>query len=297
MSNRITQLMLDELISLSKKTDAHLADKIKSVLNFYTAEQKENQKTIKQCDRRNTLADQRDMQKDELLQQQSKLATMGEMIDAIAHQWKQPLNSISMMSDLLREDFKTGSVNESYIQELNENIHLQIDYMVNTLSEFRTFFRPTTKNENFTFLDALKSAQVLMKDELISQNILLCLEIDENLSIFGNKNEFKHLFINLINNSIDSFNEKDISNRKVYIRCYEENNNTYIEVQDNAGGVSLKVIDDIFEANVTTKKGDKKSGIGLYISEQIIKKNYGSINVHNTKNGALFTIILKQPTR
>jgi len=304
MSNKITQLMLDELISLSKKTDIHLADKIESVLKFYTAEQKENQKTIKQneyflqlWDRRNTLANKRDLQKDELLKQQSRLATMGEMIDAIAHQWKQPLNSISMMSDMLREDFKSGSVDESYIQELDENIHIQIDHMVSTLSEFRTFFRPSTKNENFTFLDALRSVQVLMKDELISQNILLCLDIDEQLNIFGNKNEFKHLFINLINNSIDSFNEKNISNRKVYVRCYKENNKIYIEVEDNAGGVPLDVIGDLFKANVTTKNEDKGTGIGLYISEQILKKNHGSINVHNTKDGALFTIILKQPTR
>ncbi|EQB39349.1 histidine kinase [Sulfurimonas hongkongensis] len=304
MSNKITQLMLNELILQSKKSDTHLADKLESVLNFYTTEQKENQKTIKQneyflkqWDRRNILANQRDMQKDELLKQQSRLASMGEMIDAIAHQWKQPLNSISMMSDMLREDFKTGSVDEPYIQELDKNIHMQIDHMVSTLSEFRTFFRPSTKNEEFTFLDALKSVQVLMKDELISQGILLYLEIDEHLSIFGNKNEFKHLFINLINNSIDSFNEKNIRNRKVHIRCYEENSNTYIEVQDNAGGVSLEVIDDIFKANITTKKEGKGTGIGLYMSEQILKKNHGSINVHNTKDGALFTITLKQPTR
>ncbi|MCK9490602.1 MAG: HAMP domain-containing histidine kinase [Sulfurimonas sp.] len=304
MSNKITQLMLNELILQSKKTDAQLANKIESVLSFYTTEQKENQKTIKQneyflkqWDRRNIIANQRDMQKDELLKQQSRLAAMGEMIDAIAHQWKQPLNSISMMSDMLREDFKDGNVDEPYIQELDENIHMQIDHMISTLGEFRTFFRPHTKNEDFTFLDALKSVQVLMKDELISQNILLCLEIDENLSIFGNKNEFKHLFINLINNSIDSFNEKNIRYRKIHIRCYEENKNTYIEVEDNAGGVPLNVINDIFKANVTTKKEDKGTGIGLYMSEQILKKNHGSINVHNTKDGAFFTIILRQPTR
>lgn len=293
--------MLNELILQSKKSDSRLADKIESVLNFYTTEQKENQKTIKQneyflkqWDKKNILANKRDMQKDELLKQQSRLASMGEMIDAIAHQWKQPLNSISMMSDMLREDFKSGRVDEAYIKELDETIHMQIDHMVSTLSEFRTFFRPTTKSEEFTFLELLKSVQILMKDELISQNILLCLEIDESISIFGNKNEFKHLFINLINNSIDSFNEKTISNRKVHIRCYEEDKKTYIEVEDNAGGVPLSVIDDIFKANITTKKEGKGTGIGLYMSEQILKKNSGSIGVHNTKDGAFFTIILQQ---
>lgn len=304
MSNKITQIMLNELIEQSKKSDSNLANKIESVLNFYTTKQKENQQTIKQneyflkqWDRRSILADKKAMQKDVLLEQQSRLAAMGEMIDAIAHQWRQPLNSISMMSDMLREDFKNGIVDEPYIIELDETIHMQIDHMVSTLSEFRTFFRPTTKNEEFTFDEVLKSVQVLMKDELVSQNILLSVEIDEHISMFGNKNEFKHLFINLINNSIDSFNEKNINNRNVHIKCYKESNTIYIEVSDNAGGIPLDVIDDIFKANVTTKKDGKGTGIGLYMSEQILKKNHGTINVSNTKDGAFFTITLQQTTR
>jgi len=304
MSNKIIELMLNELILQSKKSDTLLAKKIEFVLNFYRTEQKKDHETIKQNkvslqqqDRRNILTDQRDKQKDKLLQQQSRLAAMGEIIDSIAHQWKQPLNAISIMSELLKEDFKSGSVDESYIQELDENINMQINHMISTLSEFRTFFRPTTKNESFTLLDAVKSVQILMKDELISQNIIIYLEIDEHLSIFGNINEFKHLFINLINNSIDSFNEKNISSRKLHIRCYAKNNNTYIEVEDNAGGIPLNIINDIFKARVTTKKENKGSGIGLYMSEQILKKNHGFINVHNTNDGAVFTITIRQPAR
>jgi len=303
MSNKITQILLKEIVEQSKKSDKKLAKKIQSVLDFYVNEQIENQKTIKQneyflrqWDKRNIIAHERSLQKDELLEQQSRLASMGEMIDAIAHQWRQPLNSISMMSDMLREDFESGLVNSDYIKELDNTIHIQIDHMVSTLHEFRTFFRPSTKNEEFTMIEVMHSVEVLMKDELISQNILLDVDIDEHIKIFGNKNEFKHLFINLINNSIYAFNDKNINHRKINIRCYEESKNIYIEVEDNAGGISEKVIKDIFKANVTTKEEGKGTGIGLYISEQLVKKNHGTINVYNTNYGALFTITLRQST-
>ncbi|WP_373035161.1 sensor histidine kinase [Sulfurimonas sp.] len=303
MSNKITQILLKEIVNLSKKSDKRLADKIQTVLDFYVSEQKENQKTIKQneyflkqWDKRNIIAHEKDAQKDEMLEQQSRLASMGEMIDAIAHQWKQPLNSISMMSDMLKEDFENGLVNSNYIKELDETIHMQVDHMVSTLHEFRTFFRPSTKNEEFTIQDAMNSVQILMKDELIAQNILLKIDIDEHVKIYGNKNEFKHLFINLINNSIDAFNDKNINDRNIVIRCYEENSNIYIEVEDNAGGIENEVIKDIFKPNVTTKSEGKGTGIGLYMSEQLVKKNHGSINVYNTKVGAFFTITLLKTT-
>jgi len=226
MSNKITQILTDEIVSLTKKSDQKLATKIQTVLDYYKSEQKENQKTIqqneyflKQWDKRNIIANERNIKKDKMLEQQSRLAAMGEMIDAIAHQWKQPLNSMSMMSDMLKEDFSNGLVTQPYIDELNDLAHLQIDHMVTTLNEFRTFFRPSTKNEEFTFTDAMKSVQILMKDELISQNVLLDLEIDEKINFFGNKNEFKHLFLNLINNSIDALNDKKINPRNISISC------------------------------------------------------------------------------
>lgn len=303
MSNKITQILLNEIVNLSKKSDEKLAEKIQTVLDFYISEQKENQKTIKQneyflkqWDKRNIIAHERDAKKDKLLEQQSRLASMGEMIDAIAHQWKQPLNSMSMMSDMLLEDFENSLVNSQYIKEFNNTVHMQIDHMVSTLHEFRTFFRPSTKNEEFTIQDAMNSVRILMKDELISQNILLNIDIDSEIKIFGNQNEFKHLFINLINNSIDSFNDKKINHRNINIRCYKENTNIYIEVEDNAGGIPNEVIKDIFKPNVTTKPEGKGTGIGLYMSEQIVKKNHGTINVYNTEAGAFFTITLRQST-
>ena len=298
MKKDTIQELINEIEDLSKDCDKGLYGKIKAFVDVYREQKKINEKLkrenkffLKKWDKRNILEFDK---KDKIIEQQSRLAAMGEMIDAVAHQWKQPLNSISMMIDMLKNDFKDGFVDENYIDDLNETTHLQIDHMVTTLNEFRNFLRPSTKNENFHINTVVQNVQILMKDELISQNIHLNLEIDEDLQLFGNKNEFKHLFINLINNSIDAFNERNIQSREVTIRCYKESLNIYIEVEDNAGGIPNNIINHIFKPNVTTKPEGKGTGIGLYMTSQIVKKNNGSINVHNTKNGILFTIVFRK---
>ncbi len=253
---------------------------------------KENSFFLKQWDKRNLLADKRDATKDKIIEQQSRLAAMGEMIDAIAHQWKQPLNAISMMLDMLKSDFKDGNVDSTYINQLETASHMQINHMVTTLGEFRNFLRPSTKNEYFLINSVVANVLVLMKDELIAQNINIHTNFDHEVEIFGNKNEFKHLFLNLFSNSIDAYNETNIQKRSIYVTTYNEKNKTYIEVEDNAGGIPDNIINDIFKPNITTKKEGKGTGIGLYMTKQIVKKNNGSINVHNSKKGAFFTIIL-----
>ena len=297
MNKHATQEFIDTIV---QKSTVEVLDKdILSFLEIISQKDKEIKKLkkennffLKKWDKRNILLDERDAKKDKIIEQQSRLAAMGEMIDAVAHQWKQPLNAISMLIDMLKSDFDTGDVDKEYIDELEETTHLQINHMVTTLNEFRNFLRPTTKNELFFIHSMLANVLVLMKDELISQNIHFNTQLDHTVSIFGNKNEFKHLILNLINNSIDAFNEKKIHTRKIFINAYTEGKYVYMELEDNAGGIPDDVIQDVFKANVTTKEEGKGTGIGLYMSEQIVKKNNGSINVHNSKKGAFFTIIL-----
>jgi signal transduction histidine kinase len=132
-----------------------------------------------------------------------------------------------------------------------------------------------------------------MKDELIKNNININLDLKDNIKINGLANEFKHLFLNLISNSIDAFNEKDIKTRDIFIRSYINNEVRYIEFEDTAGGIPQHVISDIFKPNVTTKAEGKGTGIGLYMSSQIVQKSGGKIDVTNSNMGALFTITLR----
>ena len=260
-----------------------------------------NQSVLDKVDKRHKSVNAASSRKGTMLVQQSKMAAMGEMMDAVAHQWKQPLNSISMMTDMLRDDFKDDLVDEEYINDMTETTHMQIAHMVNTLNEFRNFFRPAQDSKDFLLSECIDSVQILMKDELLKNTINLTINIQNDITIFGLINEFKHLFLNLLSNSIDAFNEnalKDIAshkiqNRKITIRSYIKEESGIIEFEDNANGIPHHVIADIFKPNVTTKADGKGTGIGLYMSSQIVQKHHGVIDVKNINSGALFTITIK----
>ena len=230
-----------------------------------------------------------------MLQQQSKMASMGEMLDAVAHQWKQPLNAITMYLQLLQSDFEDGLVDKTYIDEMEEGTLAQIEHMTTTLSEFRNFFRPNQDIVNFNLLKLTNSVLLLTKDEFLKNQINIEVDIDEDIHIDGNENEFKHLIINLINNAKDAFNENDIKNRKIIIKAIKTDNHVLMEIKDNAGGIPTDAIKHIFEANFTTKEIGKGTGIGLYMSTQILEKMGAKIKVKNIDDGACFFV--KIPTK
>lgn len=231
-----------------------------------------------------------------MYEQQAKMAAMGEMMDAAAHQWKQPLNALSLMSDMLVSDFKDGDVDQAYINEVTEDIQTQIAHMVNTLSEFRSFFRPNKEAKSFGIKRSLQSVLLLINDEFIKNNINIHIQSDKEILIHGIENEFKHLVLNIINNSKDAFNERELKDRNIYINFYKEDNHINLEIEDDAGGIPESVIHDIFKPDITTKADSEGTGIGLYMSMQIAQKLNGSLSVHNTEKGAQFLleILLRQ---
>ncbi len=225
-----------------------------------------------------------------LYEQQAKMAAMGEMMDAVAHQWKQPLNALSLMTDMLRDDFNNGTVDQAYIEELTNDAHIQIDHMVNTLTEFRDFFRPKDTIESFGIKRCIQSVMLLVNDEFMKNNINIHINSTKEILLQGIENEFKHLVLNIINNAKDAFNERAITQRDIYITFYQEDNHINLEIEDNAGGIPENVIHDIFKPEVTTKEEGKGTGIGLYMSMQIAQKLNGTLSVSNTPQGARFLL-------
>ena len=225
-----------------------------------------------------------------LYEQQAKMAAMGEMMDAVAHQWKQPLNALSLMTDLLKDDFSNGGVNQEYIDEMAHDSQAQIQHMVTTLTEFRSFFRPKDKTETFGIKRCIQSVMLLVNDEFLHNNINIHIQSDKEILINGIENEFKHLILNIINNSKDAFNERELQQRDIYINFYQEDSHINLEIEDNAGGIPNNVIHDIFKPEVTTKEEGKGTGIGLYMSMQIAQKLNGSLSVMNTEQGARFLL-------
>jgi len=238
---------------------------------------------------------QKRLTNEKLLIQQSKMAAMGEMMDAVAHQWKQPLNALSMYSEIIKSDFEEGVVDQKYVDEFRENIQIQIGHMVDTLDEFRSFFRPNRTHEDFTVSEVIDSVLFLTKDEFMKNRITVTIEKEEEITLHGSKNEFKHLILNIINNAKDAFNDNGIEGtRTITIRLHRDAQGRKIMIEDNAGGIPEEVLPEIFKANVTTKEEGKGTGIGLYMSTQIAEKYGAKLMVENVKGGACFTILFEE---
>ena len=228
---------------------------------------------------------------EKILLEQSKFAAMGEMINAIAHQWAQPLGILNLKLSMLDVDFENGKIDEKYIKDFQEKMVDVIEHMNTTLNEFRTFFKPNKIQSYFSAKQMIEKVLIFIKDEFIKYKINIeTIKIDE-FQIKGIENEFKHILLNILNNAKDAFILNKIKDRKIIIKLYQEQDNNIIEISDNAGGIDKNIINDIFKANITTKK-EQGTGIGLYMSSQIARKYNTQLNVKNIEHGALF--ILKQ---
>lgn len=222
------------------------------------------------------------------LAQQAKLAAMGEMMDAVAHQWKQPLNAISMLTDILVSEYGDGDVDEAYLKEYRETLWKQLDHLLNTLDEFRSFFRPNKEKAAFNLLKSIDAVLLLIHDEFMGKAITFEVDGDESIELYGVENEFKHIVLNILNNAKDAFIENEISPRMIKVTFHKQDEGVIMEICDNAGGIPDSVIHDIFKANVTTKSEGKGTGIGLYMSAQIAEKMDATLEVENTDEGACF---------
>lgn len=236
-------------------------------------------------------------EKEKILLQQSKMAAMGEMIDAVAHQWRQPINIIKMQIDMMKYDFEDNMIDTEYIDQFEQKIAFQIEHMNNTLHEFRNFFRPNKLSVEFDIEKMIRKVLLLVKDEFLQHNIEFTLDVEKNFTLIGVENEFKHLIINIINNAKDALLSNAIENKKIFIRVLQEDDVKIIEIEDNAGGIPENIIDTIFNTNFSTKEEGHGTGIGLYICTQIAAKHNGTLSVQNEKQGAKFIFKYLEETR
>lgn len=235
-----------------------------------------------------------------ILIQQSKMAAMGEMISSIAHQWKQPLTTSSVIiNNLKMEDVLSKGSDKKFLPSI-EKIEEQLNFMNQTISDFSNFFKPKKKKEPFNIATTLSSVIKLLQSQLHSKKITIETNFqDESLTIVSYKNEFIQVVLNLLSNAKDAINERVAMNilkpgeGKISISVFTKESKTLILIEDNAGGIPPKIIEDIFKPYFTTKEESDGTGIGLYMSKIIIEDSMqGILNVTNGEKGALFTIIL-----
>lgn len=252
-------------------------------------QQKNLEKLNKQLEERieNELADK--LVKEKLLIEQSKNATMGEMIGVIAHQWKQPLNIVSIIAQELRMDSEDGELNPDSIAYYTDRLLAQVEYMNSTINDFRNFFKKGELQKR-SIMSIVNESVRLLSEELKISSIELYIEGDD-FEVMTSSSELKQVFINLVVNAKDQIATKKPVNKNIVIRC--DSKARSIEVCDYAGGVSEDVKDILFEPYVSTK-GDKGTGIGLYMVKMIVEDRLeGNISITNKDGGASFKISFK----
>jgi len=233
-------------------------------------------------------------EKDQIMSHQSKLASMGEMIGNIAHQWRQPLNALSLLLQKQQILYDRNLLTSEKFKEGIDKGTTLINKMSSTIDDFRDFFKPNKTKLPFDVKDAIEGTCKLIDASLYNKSIQLTLNIQDNITVNGYENEFSQVILNIINNAQDALIQKKVKNSeiKIYTKFEEKIINIFIE--DNAGGIPKDQIQRIFEPYFTTKEEGKGTGIGLYMSKMIIEENMsGRLSVVNGDKGAVFSISLE----
>jgi len=231
--------------------------------------------------------------KDEIMYQQSKLAAMGEMIGNIAHQWRQPLNSIGTLMLQLETKTDMDLLDNDDIYNTVHKTNSIISHMSKTIDDFRNFFKPNKEKVNFKLKDIFNSIVSIVTAQLSNHNIELTITSKDEIEYFGYQNELKQVILNIINNAKDAIISNKIEDGKIEVDITLIEDILKISIDDNAGGIDESIMDKIFEPYFTTKFKSQGTGIGLYMSKMIIEKNMkGSLTVKNDNDGAVFIIEL-----
>jgi len=252
-----------------------------------------------------------EMQKqDTYMLHKSRLAQMGEMISIIAHQWKQPLSSIStlhismiMAIELEEYDLCNADEREKFLNYLStklEKIGMHTQNLSQIISDFSDFYRPSKHQEEIDLGDVVAQAFKLLEENLSSVDIDVCFELSSINRVKAYKNEFIQVILNVISNAKEQFIEKNIDKPQILIKSYDRDDVLVLEISDNAGGIDEEIINNIFDPYFSTRFDKNGTGLGLYMSKNIIEQHHdGKMYAENISNpqgvrvGASFIIEIR----
>jgi len=222
--------------------------------------------------------------KDLILNEQSKLVSMGEMIGNIAHQWRQPLSVISTGITGMQVEKEYGLLTDKKFEETCEMINSNAQYLSKTIDDFRNFAKGERIKKKFNLKSDITSFLHLVEGSIKSTNIKVILNLDENIILNGYENELTQCFINIFNNSKDVLLDQEDTNRFVFITTLLQNDEIIIIFKDNGGGISQDALSRVFEPYFTTKHQSQGTGLGLHMTYNLIVDGMGgSIDAHNTE--------------
>jgi signal transduction histidine kinase len=226
------------------------------------------------------------IKKDKMLQEQSKLAAMGEMVGAIAHQWRQPLNALGINIQMLEDDYADGIIDQAFLEQFIDKQMDTIDFMSQTIDDFRGFFKVDKEKRVFSVREAIAATIAIQSAWLTNHNIAVKVE-GADFEIDSFESEFQQVILNLLSNAKDAIINNGVKQGEITMVL----DRARVVIKDNAGGIPEAILDRVFEPYFTTKEQGKGTGIGLYMSKMIIEQNMnGLLSVANEEKGAVFTI-------
>ncbi|MGE5467190.1 MAG: sensor histidine kinase [Ignavibacteria bacterium] len=227
-------------------------------------------------------------EKDHLLIQQSRLASMGEMVHNIAHQWRQPLNALGLLIHNIRDDYEYGALTAESLQKATSDAQRLLERMSHTIDDFRDFFRPDKEMADFDVGAAVRDAVFITQASLKHYNIEVVADVPDGIVAEGFPSQFSQAVLNLLINAKEAIQQRGRGSR-VNVRLAAVEDRATVTVEDDAGGIPAEILPRIFEPYFTTK--EEGSGIGLYMAKMIIEKNmHGSIAASNIDGGARFVV-------
>jgi len=239
--------------------------------------------------------------KEKLLQQQTRLAQMGEMMSMIAHQWRQPLGAISgavigIQTKQASGKFKLEIEEDRddfmhFINKKHESINEYVQVLSNTIDDFRNFFKPDKEKELIALTTPIKRALQIVENSMNAKNIQLEVIFENDNKILMYQNEMMQVILNILKNSEDNFIEKETLDATISITCKKQNLYYIISICDNGGGISEDILAKVFDPYFSTKEERNGTGLGLYMSKIIVEEhNDGKLSVQNSANGVCFII-------
>lgn len=228
-----------------------------------------------------------------MLLQQSKMAKSGEMLANIAHQFRQPLNNLSYILINIKKRYENEKLDEKYFHKKYFQAKEQLEFLSHTVEEFKEFYTPSKQKEKFLVKDAISNTMSILNEDLKKRNIKYTLNFlkDENVQIFGSKNELSQVILSLVSNASDAL--KDIENPLIEISVDSTSADVIINIKDNGKGINKRNQEKLFEPYFTTK--DEGTGLGLYLSKLIMEKSFnGKIELKPSTEGSCFSLLIEK---
>lgn len=230
-------------------------------------------------------------QRGQLLIQQARMAAMGDMINNIAHQWRQPLNTLGLVIQQTLLFHDSPKFNREFLENNTDKAMKLIKHMSQTIDDFKNFFSCDKEKVPFNVNEMIRQTVALIEQGFRDVRVTIVLNTEDIPLISGYPNEFSHVLLNILLNARDALLENKTADAGIALRSFAEGGKSVVTITDNAGGISAEIIEKIFDPYFSTKGPDKGTGIGLFMSKAIIEKSMGgSLTVRNNGSGAEFRI-------